>query len=192
MNDKNDDFYFSTDKNEYVPIKTKLKIHHTNIMNTPNKSNNKIGLVYNTDISKYQLKSTPKHMKIINKISKPESESESEYEYFDTSQYYSDISIPSEPSEQSTNSYDQSANSYDQSFNYEQNESERESVNSNPFKQSSKQNNQLDTYILNDINNSLSTLNTQVISICNKKKLLPDSFKPMVKREIIKILNKCS
>lgn len=175
-----DNFYFSTDNNKYVPIKTDLDIRHTNFMNTVNKSDNKIGLVYNTDTSDYQLKSLPKHMKIIKNLneltssSSENSEPLSDYtdttdtNYFDKSQYYSDISIPSES---------------ESNF-----ESKKESVNSNIFKQKSNFNEDL----LKDVNISLDELNTQVISLCNKKHKLSNEYRNLVSLQINKILNRCS
>lgn len=66
-NQKNNNFYYSTDQNKYIPIQTNLNIIHSNTMNTSEKSENKLGYIYNSDTNKYDFKEVPKHMYIINK-----------------------------------------------------------------------------------------------------------------------------
>lgn len=128
-------------------------------MNTTNKSDNKIGLIYNTDTNNYKLKSIPKHMKIIKNVSEVSHVNPTTN---DISKYNSDISLPSETSsEQSSNP---SENNYDnQSFS-------SKSSDYNIFKQNSTQKPKFNKDVLNDVNNSLSALNMQVMSLCNKKK----------------------
>jgi hypothetical protein len=220
-----DNFYFSTDKNKYVPIKTDLDIRHSDVMNTSKKSDNKIGLIYNTDTNNYQLKSVPKHMKIIKDVSEVSNISQNSQnpttttDDFDISEYYSDVSLPSEtssyqsiysnPSEYydsskfSTNSvpYDlslpnQSLPSDYSDYNpFKQNSKQ----NSDPFKQNSKQNSdpfkqnsKFNIDVLNDVNNSLSALNMQVMSLCNKKNRLSNEYKDLVSSQIKQILNRCN
>ena len=153
-----DNFYFNTDQNKYVPIKTNLNILHKNDIDTSNKSNNKIGLIYNTDTNSYEYKSIPKHIKIIKDIndisnlnSKPKQDltcdgldCEGSTSDFDTSERLI-------PSSETVSSY--SSNNYNLlkkfskpiSENLNESQSINESVNnsyssdnSNPFKQSSK------------------------------------------------------
>ena len=199
-----DNFYFNTDQNKYIPIKTNLNILHKNDIDTSNKSDNKIGLVYNTDTSNYELKSIPKHMKIIKDLN----------DIYNTSEYMESVSenIPfsksvssytsntnSNPFKQSSKSINESVSSYTSNPFKQSNKSINESVssytNSNPFKQSSKQiheNINLNTNALNDINNSLDIVNMQIISICNKKKKLSNAYKNLINSKIIKILNRCN
>ena len=75
------------------PIKTNLDIRHTNVMNTSKKSDNQIGLVYNTDTSDYQIKSVPKHMKIIRNLNDLNNLKDTDCNLRD---YYSGISAPSD------------------------------------------------------------------------------------------------
>jgi hypothetical protein len=218
-----DNFYFSTDKNKYVPIKTDLDIRHSDVMNTSKKSDNKIGLIYNTDTNNYQLKSVPKHMKIIKDVSEVSNISQNSQNPttndFDISEYYSDVSLPSETSSYQSiysNPYDSefSTNSENSSVPYNlsvPNQSlssdysdynpfkQNSKQNSDPFKQNSKQNSdpfkqntKFNTDLLNDVNNSLSALNMQVMSLCNKKNRLSNEYKHLVSSQIKHILNRCN
>ena len=57
-----EDFYYSTDNEKYVPIKTDISIKHSNTVNP--KSKNKIGYVFDTDSDKFRLKEIPKNLTI--------------------------------------------------------------------------------------------------------------------------------
>lgn len=196
----NDNFYFSTDTNKYVPIKTNLDIRHTNVMNTSKKSDNQIGLVYNTDTSDYQIKSVPKHMKIIRNLNDLNNLKDTDFNLHDyysapsdtesLDDYYSDISAPSDsksPDDYYSDYSDLLAPSNSKHYDTYQSYA----PSSNIFRQKNV-NNEFNADLLNDVNNSLSTLNTQVISICNKKNRLSNAYKNLVTSKIKQILNICS
>jgi hypothetical protein len=203
----NDNFYFDTDKNKYIPIKTDFDIIHSNRINTTGKSDNKIGLIYSTDLKKHVFKDIPKHMNIINSTnsskdneskgesegeSESESESESNLNPINYSSYYSTNYSESGSENKSKVSESGSENKSKVSESGSENkskvsESGSGSDSENPFKQQKG----LDIDLLNDVNNSLIMLNNQVISLCNKKKGLSGIYRHLFENKIKKILNQC-
>ena len=57
-------FYYSTDKGKYIPIKTDLDIIHSNLANTAKESSNKIGYIYDTDLKDYTMTPMSKNIDV--------------------------------------------------------------------------------------------------------------------------------
>ena len=199
-----ENFYYNVDLNKYVPIKTDLDILHSNKGRSAKNSDNKIGLVYNNELNTHQFKSMPKHMKLKDprgEFNDSNDSNESVYsDYFDPSEYYSDIEISdsdSNSNDSSKNSNDSSDNDKYSNSNYSSNSNDSDSDSDNlsvVSKESDnifKQRNELDIKLLGEINYSLEELNNQFIRVCNKKKGMNNVYRNLINSKIIDILNQC-
>lgn len=208
-------FYYSTDKGKYIPIKTNLDILHSDKSNTSEKSKNKIGYIYDTDTKEYSMKSIPKNMKVyygnhpngFNKNSLPENTDTSSYtpENIDSSTD-SNTSTDTSTSSKNTNNY--YTNSYtstspentsigtsigtsirkdfDNSQYYSDINIPGDSTNSTNNSCNYINNSSLEKY---SVSNSLRNISDEVIYLCNIKKYISENSYKDIKDKIKNILD---